>query len=77
MAGLYYVGRPWQRNRASGLVLGVNDDAGLPLRRPWDCEDANLQVKMRWNRISQKKTRRGNHLEPWSLGQDFLRRWRA
>jgi len=25
--GLFYVGRPWQRNRASGLVMGVGDDA--------------------------------------------------
>lgn len=29
VTGLYYVGRPWQRNRASGLVLGVNEDARL------------------------------------------------
>lgn len=27
VAGLYYVGRPWQRNRASGLIAGVADDA--------------------------------------------------
>lgn len=25
--GLYFVGRPWQRNRASGLIMGVGDDA--------------------------------------------------
>lgn len=25
--GLYFVGRPWQRNRASGLIAGVGDDA--------------------------------------------------
>ncbi|MCK8780834.1 NAD(P)/FAD-dependent oxidoreductase [Rhizobium sp. NTR19] len=25
--GLYHLGRPWQRNRASGLILGVRDDA--------------------------------------------------
>ena len=29
VAGLFYVGRPWQRNRASGLVLGVGEDARL------------------------------------------------
>ncbi|CUX03162.1 exported hypothetical protein [Agrobacterium genomosp. 2 str. CFBP 5494] len=27
--GLYYVGRPWQRNRASGLIAGVADDAAF------------------------------------------------
>lgn len=27
VAGLYFVGRPWQRNRASGLIMGVGDDA--------------------------------------------------
>lgn len=27
--GLYFVGLPWQRNRASGLVLGVSEDADL------------------------------------------------
>jgi putative flavoprotein involved in K+ transport len=26
--GLYFIGRPWQRNRASALVLGAGDDAG-------------------------------------------------
>lgn len=25
--GLFFVGRPWQRNRASALVMGVSDDA--------------------------------------------------
>lgn len=25
--GLYFVGRPWQRNRASALVMGAGDDA--------------------------------------------------
>lgn len=25
--GLFYVGRPWQRNRASALVMGVGEDA--------------------------------------------------
>ncbi|CAN7740658.1 flavin-containing monooxygenase [Neorhizobium sp. LjRoot104] len=25
--GLYFVGRPWQRNRASGLIAGVGEDA--------------------------------------------------
>lgn len=27
--GLYYVGRPWQRNRASALIMGVGADARL------------------------------------------------
>lgn len=27
--GLYHVGRPWQRNRASGLIAGVGDDAAF------------------------------------------------
>jgi len=27
IAGLYFVGRPWQRNRASALVMGAGDDA--------------------------------------------------
>jgi len=27
--GLYFVGRPWQRNRASGLIAGVGDDAAF------------------------------------------------
>lgn len=31
--GLYFVGRPWQRNRASGLVMGVSDDAALIVSR--------------------------------------------
>jgi putative flavoprotein involved in K+ transport len=26
--GLFFVGRPWQRNRASALVMGAGDDAG-------------------------------------------------
>lgn len=25
--GLYYVGRPWQRNRASALIMGAGPDA--------------------------------------------------
>ena len=29
VAGLYYVGRPWQRNRASGLIAGAADDAAF------------------------------------------------
>lgn len=29
VAGLFYVGRPWQRNRASALVMGAGDDARL------------------------------------------------
>lgn len=31
--GLYYVGRPWQRNRASALVMGVGDDAELVVQQ--------------------------------------------
>lgn len=27
--GLYFVGLPWQRNRASGLVMGVSEDAAI------------------------------------------------
>lgn len=27
VSGLYFLGRPWQRNRASALVMGVGDDA--------------------------------------------------
>lgn len=27
--GLYYVGLPWQRNRASGLVMGMGEDAAF------------------------------------------------
>lgn len=27
--GLHFVGRPWQRNRASGLIIGAADDAGI------------------------------------------------
>lgn len=27
--GLYFVGRPWQRNRASALVMGAGDDAAV------------------------------------------------
>lgn len=29
VAGLYFVGRPWQRNRASALSAGVGDDAAF------------------------------------------------
>jgi len=31
--GLYFVGRPWQRNRASALVMGVGDDAAAIVQR--------------------------------------------
>lgn len=31
--GLYFVGRPWQRNRASGLVMGVARDAAWIVAR--------------------------------------------
>ena len=27
--GLYFVGRPWQRNRASALIMGAGEDAAL------------------------------------------------
>ena len=30
--GLYYLGRPWQRNRASALVAGAGEDAGFIVR---------------------------------------------
>lgn len=29
VGGLYFVGRPWQRNRASALVMGAGDDAAV------------------------------------------------
>ncbi|MFJ1311861.1 FAD-dependent oxidoreductase [Agrobacterium sp. P15N1-A] len=29
VGGLYFVGRAWQRNRASGLIAGVGDDASF------------------------------------------------
>ncbi len=29
---LYFVGRPWQRNRASGLIAGVGDDAAFVVK---------------------------------------------
>ncbi|MBB6182173.1 putative flavoprotein involved in K+ transport [Rhizobium flavum] len=31
--GLYFVGRPWQRNRASALIAGAGDDAKYVVRR--------------------------------------------
>ncbi len=31
--GLFFVGRPWQRNRASALVMGVGDDAEAIVRQ--------------------------------------------
>lgn len=31
--GLFYVGRPWQRNRASALVMGAGDDAEAIVQR--------------------------------------------
>lgn len=30
--GLFFVGRPWQRNRASGLIIGAGDDAAVIAR---------------------------------------------
>ena len=30
--GLYFLGRPWQRNRASALVAGAGEDAGFIVR---------------------------------------------
>lgn len=32
LPGLYYLGRPWQRNRASALVAGISDDAAFVVR---------------------------------------------
>lgn len=34
--GLFFVGRPWQRNRASALVMGAGEDAGEIVRRILD-----------------------------------------
>lgn len=31
--GLYFVGRPWQRNRASALIAGAGDDASFVVER--------------------------------------------
>ncbi|MER8476712.1 hypothetical protein [Mesorhizobium sp. M1163] len=31
--GLFFVGRPWQRNRASALVMGAGDDAAAIVQR--------------------------------------------
>lgn len=31
--GIYFVGRPWQRNRASGLIMGAGSDAELVVQR--------------------------------------------
>lgn len=31
VSGLYFIGRPWQRNRASALITGVGDDAAYIL----------------------------------------------
>lgn len=31
--GLFFVGRPWQRNRASALIMGAGDDAEAIVRR--------------------------------------------
>ncbi|HEX5933700.1 MAG TPA: NAD(P)-binding domain-containing protein [Pseudorhizobium sp.] len=33
VAGLYFVGRPWQRNRASALIAGAGDDASFVVER--------------------------------------------
>ncbi len=33
VSGLYFVGRPWQRNRASGLVMGAGGDAAWIVAR--------------------------------------------
>ena len=31
--GIYFVGRPWQRNRASALIMGAGDDAEIIIQR--------------------------------------------
>lgn len=31
--GLYFLGRPWQRNRASALIMGAGEDAGIIVER--------------------------------------------
>jgi len=36
VTGLYYVGRPWQRNRASALVMGAGPDAEVIVQRLLD-----------------------------------------
>jgi putative flavoprotein involved in K+ transport len=33
VAGLYFVGRPWQRNRASALIMGAGEDAATIVER--------------------------------------------
>ena len=33
VAGLYFLGRPWQRNRASALIMGAGEDAGIIVER--------------------------------------------
>ncbi|MDD7973463.1 flavin-containing monooxygenase [Roseinatronobacter alkalisoli] len=43
--GLFYLGRPWQRNRASALVMGVGEDASalVPLCVKY-CSDRHLSM---------------------------------
>jgi len=31
--GLYFVGRPWQRNRSSGLIMGMGEDAAFVVQQ--------------------------------------------
>jgi len=38
--GLFFVGRPWQRNRASALVMGAGEDAAEIVRRILDARSA-------------------------------------
>lgn len=33
VSGLYFVGRPWQRNRASGLIMGAGEDAAFVVQK--------------------------------------------
>ena len=34
--GLFFLGRPWQRNRASALIMGAGEDAGIIVQRALD-----------------------------------------
>ncbi|MBB4067084.1 flavin-containing monooxygenase [Allorhizobium sp. NPDC080224] len=47
--GLYFVGRPWQRNRASALIAGAGEDASFVVEalRRWIREDTRRSVNIR------------------------------
>jgi putative flavoprotein involved in K+ transport len=46
VAGLYYVGRSWQRTRGSALLLGVGDDARVVV------DGIRLQIERRSSRVA-------------------------